>query len=72
VTVIEITIGSWPFKERYVHFWLLAEIYKSLPGSDSSPEFYAAGFQWLVKRWDKCLNVQREIKVFFKSVLLFV
>jgi hypothetical protein len=21
-------------------------------------EFYAAGFQGLVKRWDKCLNVQ--------------
>jgi hypothetical protein len=21
-------------------------------------EFYAAGFQRLVKRWDKCLNVQ--------------
>jgi hypothetical protein len=21
-------------------------------------EFYAAGFQELVKRWDKCLNVQ--------------
>jgi hypothetical protein len=36
-------------------------------------EFYAAGFQGLVKRWDKCLSVQGgEIKVFFKSVLLFV
>jgi histone-lysine N-methyltransferase SETMAR len=23
-------------------------------------EFYAAGFQGLVKRWDKCLNVQEE------------
>jgi hypothetical protein len=21
-------------------------------------EFYAAGFQGLVKRWDKCLNIQ--------------
>jgi hypothetical protein len=36
-------------------------------------EFYAAGFQGLVKRWDKCLNVQGDyvIKVFLKSVLLF-
>jgi hypothetical protein len=23
-------------------------------------EFYAAGFQGLVKRWEKCLNVQRD------------
>jgi hypothetical protein len=23
-------------------------------------EFYAAGFQWLVKQWDKYLNVQAD------------
>jgi hypothetical protein len=26
-------------------------------GSDKSKDFYAAGFNALVKRWDKCINV---------------
>jgi hypothetical protein len=32
-----------------------------------SKDFYAAGFDALVRRWDKCINFGREINVFFFS-----
>jgi hypothetical protein len=40
-------------------------------GSDQdSKEFYAAGFQGLVKRWDKCLNAQGNKSIFQISTLV--